>query len=283
VVLVALLGATWPSGRVPTESNSLGDPSSVEPTGLRIVLIGDSVAEQLGPTLREQAAARGIALQDDGVLGCLVMEGVGVRFPSGRTLAIKHCDARRAQWRRTIEKSAPDLVLILEGGTGIGERLVGDRWLRPCTPEFDEVLAADLTRAIRQFEQAGSRTVIVMAPPPRAVDVPPRFRELWGLGEQDSLERTLVERTHCQSRVRRQVAATTGAALVDLGQLTCPGGRCPEDVAGVRLRPDGIHFEGEGAIVAADWLLDGLEERGLLRQVGRSNAESARPARSGVR
>jgi len=36
---------------------------------------------------------------------------------------------------------------------------------------------------------------------------------------------------------------------------TCPGGTCPDKVDGVRLRPDGLRYEGPGARKVSQWIL----------------------------
>jgi lysophospholipase L1-like esterase len=51
-------------------------------------------------------------------------------------------------------------------------------------------------------------------------------------------------------------AAAPNAALVDLHGFVCPNGpSCVEDVSGIPLRPDGLHFDGAGADIVARWLL----------------------------
>jgi len=44
------------------------------------------------------------------------------------------------------------------------------------------------------------------------------------------------------------------ATVVDLGEYVCPGGDCQESIDGAELRPDGLHFEGEGAVIVSRWL-----------------------------
>jgi lysophospholipase L1-like esterase len=59
----------------------------------------------------------------------------------------------------------------------------------------------------------------------------------------------------CDNRVRRRVAAATGAQLVDLFQFICPDGQCRDKQNGVSLRADGLHYEGAGGAIVARWLL----------------------------
>ena len=47
--------------------------------------------------------------------------------------------------------------------------------------------------------------------------------------------------------------------LVDLAKQVCPNGPpCPEDVDGLRLRPDGRHFTPAAASIEAQWLMPKL-------------------------
>ena len=51
-------------------------------------------------------------------------------------------------------------------------------------------------------------------------------------------------------------AAAPNARIVDLHSFVCPTGPdCVEEVNGVSLRPDGLHYEGPGADIVARWLL----------------------------
>jgi hypothetical protein len=62
--------------------------------------------------------------------------------------------------------------------------------------------------------------------------------------------------TDCDNRLRREVAAATGAQLVDLAEYICPDHQCRTEQDGVTLRPDRLHYEGAGARIVAQWLFD---------------------------
>ena len=51
-------------------------------------------------------------------------------------------------------------------------------------------------------------------------------------------------------------AAPNAPAIVDLHSFICPSRTdCIEEVDGVPLRPDGLHYEGPGADIVSRWLL----------------------------
>ena len=53
--------------------------------------------------------------------------------------------------------------------------------------------------------------------------------------------------------------AVGGVALIDLRGLICPTpSTCTTQIDGIELRPDGLHFTGEGADVIAHWLMEQL-------------------------
>jgi len=273
LVVAALVGATRPAPNLPGEQRAGGGPA---PDSTRsLVVVGDSVAETLGPALAGRAAARGLAVLELGHYGCLVLKATGLRFPNGLTLELAYCADVERRWRAAVSETGPSVVLILEGGAGIGDRRVQEDWLEPCSPAYDAAFADDLSQAIRFVEERGARAVVAITPPARLVDAPPRFQALWG-GDDPAIQELLIERAACQNALRREVATRAGADVVDLAGFACPTGRCVREVDGVVLRPDGIHFAGEGARRAADWLLDRLVERGLLRPAADSRAGASR-------
>ncbi len=82
----------------------------------------------------------------------------------------------------------------------------------------------------------------------------------WGDTGGEQLEALFRERMACQNRVREAVARRTGALLLDLQAELCDGGRCRREQDGHTLRPDGMHFQREGAAWASRWLLDRLAQ-----------------------
>ncbi len=61
--------------------------------------------------------------------------------------------------------------------------------------------------------------------------------------------------TGCLNAVHRRVAAEDpNVSVVDLGEFVCPHDTCRENIDGAELRPDGLHFEGDGAVVVSRWL-----------------------------
>jgi len=100
----------------------------------------------------------------------------------------------------------------------------------------------------------------VATPSPLIQDLPSRFSKLWGGVERDDLNTLFRQRVACQNHVRREVARSSEAFLIDLDLYVCPDGRCKRHLGQSLLRPDGMHFEGAGASWASSWILDQLRE-----------------------
>ena len=205
----------------------------VAPT--RVLVVGDSVAASLGVSMEEHAAELGIVAWNRSVVDCnLVAGGTTVRFPDGSYHQnTHHCGET---WSTDLARFQPEIVFLLLGAPGFTEIRLGDAWTRPCAPDYDAWYHDRLSEAVATLSSTGARVVIGTAP------IPATFGPVADL-------------TECLNSGHRQVAAeAANATVVDLGEYVCPDGACHESIAGVELRPDGLHFEGEGALIVSRWL-----------------------------
>ena len=261
LVVASLLASTAPARRAaPEEAAPLTSAHDGEGR-LDILLIGDSVADSLGPEFVTRAGLRGLRSRVLGRLGCLVLDTDAARYPDGTVLQLKYCDAMRKMWRRVGSEDSPEVVLIVEAAAGPGDRLIDGNWHHPCTPAYDQAFARDLADTIRYFQGLGARTAVVIPLPWAKGRDRPLQLGLLGL-DSESVDLLMAERTDCQNDLRREGARRTGAHSIELSDLACSGGECLEIVDGAELRPDGVHFKGEGARLVSDWLLDELSRYG---------------------
>jgi lysophospholipase L1-like esterase len=77
------------------------------------------------------------------------------------------------------------------------------------------------------------------------------------------MPRDYDRRTDCLNAVYREAAAARPdvARVLPVDEWVCPPADRPECIGvldGVNLREDGVHFEGEGADVAARWIVEQL-------------------------
>ncbi|MEZ5183469.1 MAG: hypothetical protein R2702_16580 [Acidimicrobiales bacterium] len=82
----------------------------------------------------------------------------------------------------------------------------------------------------------------------------------------ERVEPGMDERVACTNALLDELAADRpDVSVVDLAAFVCPPGEaCKERVDGVDLRPDGLHFQDEGAAHVLRWLIPrALEAAGL--------------------
>lgn len=230
--------------RPPTAELPLPRPAARAP---RLLLLGDSLAFDLEPGLAEVAAADGVTLSSSALVGCAAggMEPVPDAAPGqlGAPEQLRRCEEWTASWPSLAERAAPDVALVVRtaarrphDATGGGDDQCAPSYLA----WYRDVLERE-ARALAPHVGVVAFTTSVNIRLGRQVD-PVQDRE-----------------TACRNRVVEEVAADLdGVVAVPLGSWVCPGGRCIEELDGVQLRPDGLHFQGPGARVAARWILDQL-------------------------
>jgi hypothetical protein len=66
-------------------------------------------------------------------------------------------------------------------------------------------------------------------------------------------------RIDCMNTVFRDVVKSGRAVLLDLAEFVCPTAQtCRERVDGEVLRPDGVHYDGDGGKVIGRWIVPRL-------------------------
>ncbi|MGH9247255.1 MAG: acyltransferase family protein [Acidimicrobiales bacterium] len=263
VVVVATVGSVSRHLPVASADPGGGPLSSVAASapapraGASVLVAGDSGAfflgaamERVGPDLGADVmnlghVACGIARQGDG----MTREDDGAFFPDP-----EGCDDWPERWRSNLAQARPDVALLVLGWPGLGIRVVDGQPQRACQPAFDAYYRREVDAAIETLTSTGAG--VAVATVPYLSDSP-----------ADSEARRRVD---CLNRIyEAAVAAHPDASVVDLFNWTCPGRTCREDVDGIVLRPDRIHFEGAGADIAARWVLQELVKvaGGALRVV----------------
>ena len=56
--------------------------------------------------------------------------------------------------------------------------------------------------------------------------------------------------------LRKVAAAVPGVELLDLGGYLCPDRACTLQHRGKKIRPDGVHYDIEGALGVSRWVLE---------------------------
>jgi len=213
---------------------------TVLPPG-RLLVVGDSVGQKLGPGFQHEAPAD-LKVVDGGMAFC----GAGEAWPQ-LTLAGHRfkdpCADWRKRWTSQAAKMHADGVMIVFGAY-TETRLIDGAYRESCDPVYDAWLQSAFTDVVTTMEAFGPVWLVL-----------PPYDRVYKTGR--SLEDCDMH-TDCTTRDFRAAvsAAPPGVAVIDLRAFVCPNApTCVEEVNGVRLRPDGLHFEGPGADIVARWLL----------------------------
>ena len=204
----------------------------------KILVVGDSVAMALGERMRFVQSGTDADVVVRGVGDCSLLEGVVDAVSLNNTAhAGGNCAAK---WATDAEEIAPKASLVVLGGGFFAKAKIDGRLLRACDARWREAFAVELEQKLGALRSRGAPVVVALAPYPV------------GRWEQAN-PRELVT---CFNELVTQVASSLdGVTVLDLQHELCPGGACAVESAGAPIRPDGVHFDGQGAEAIARWTL----------------------------
>jgi peptidoglycan/LPS O-acetylase OafA/YrhL/lysophospholipase L1-like esterase len=226
----------------PAQSGSDGEPTGPRPLE-RLMVVGDSGAWFLGEQLATDPPP-GVIVLPRGVVGCGIANvGGGSVTDDGTFLPDPEgCENWPTDWQADLQAFQPDHVLLALSWPGIGNREVDGELVHPCEAAFDEFYAQRMARAIEVAGSTGADVVVATAP--------------YYVGAASSA--ISPERIDCLNEIMVSTSRALGASVLDLARWTCPGTECRDSIDGAELRPDGLHFDGEGGQIAADWIFEQL-------------------------
>jgi peptidoglycan/LPS O-acetylase OafA/YrhL len=229
---------------------------------LRVVLVGDSQAENLATGLAAWGTDHDVEVYDLSVGGCTLGRGGQRRL---RTGLVHDIPGECAWWDwdgsprwKALYQARPDVIVVLTGMNDSFDRKQVDwpTWRAPGQEGFRTWNGNEYRKAYRMLATSGA-VVAAVVPPCDDWTAHPDWQES---AEGDRRMRLMA------TEVVRPSAAAVGAPLLDEDAVLCPGGRFVSDPLGVpAARPDGFHLTDHAATVLADrWL--GPE---VLRLAGR--------------
>ncbi|CAN5677774.1 acyltransferase family protein [soil metagenome] len=229
--VVALVAGTA-GGLDIAPSSGRGTSTAAGPAGApRLLVVGDSVAFSLAEKGLVPGARRlGLSVSDRSTIGCTLMRAVDDPFND----QIRNCSP---SWPGDVASVRPDVVLVLLGGfVGVLPATIDGVETWPCEAAWDRQWRAQLEDAVDVLSADGA--TVVLATAPRA-----GLRILKG----DDAE-LFDARQDCSNAVVREVAGSRPEAeLYDLAHVVCPASGCIDELDGVELRVDGLHFGDGGA------------------------------------
>lgn len=216
----------WPDFNS-VKSSVLPAARELPPGTLRILTIGDSVAQYLGEAMRFHQAAAGAFVAQRGVGACSI-HVAEVRYVNGERIEGTCCaDA----WATDVAELRPDVTLIVLGGAYLGPRT--------CQRDWRKAYRERLTSLLHAMGDSAGRVILTLVPYPG---------QRWRTAD-------MVQRVDCFNEELSQIAEIEHLPTLDLKTHVCPTPDCTLLSNGAAIRPDGLHFDGPGAAESAQWTL----------------------------
>ncbi len=240
-------GPTSPPPTAPPATTAPGPA----PDALRVAVVGDSLAKDLGDGLVAWSEGRtDVVVYNLSIPACPISRGGTRRFPDGSDFPVKpECgwwDDADHERRQAFSTFDPDVVLVEDALNEVVDRKlpewpdyrgVGD-------PRFDTWLLGEYRAAAEVFSAQGATVVYADAPCANWDQV-----ERWRSIEDPD------DRVAALNRIYDNVVAPT-TRVADLFDRLCPEGEFSPTVEGVEdARPDGFHLSEEARFRLAErWL-----------------------------
>ncbi len=208
-----------------------------------MVVVGDSTAFSAALALQDRAYAWKIYLQDASRVGCGIAPGTGAGAGDQAPVRYGECWDWPQRWQQTVAVQRPAVSLMVLGHWEVVDRNVNGKVMHIGQPVYDNLLRAELEKAVSVLGSQGGKVALATAPcyqrPERADGA--RF-------PQDD-----CRRVQDFNKLIWAVAAAhpTNVMVLDLYQYFSPDGRWHLSIGGHQVRDhDGIHFDAD----AGEWL-----------------------------
>lgn len=198
---------------------------------LRVLVLGDSGAKFLGAAMRHAQHDGREMVAERGVGSCSVLRGDVSALEDG---GVEHGTSCADRWVRDVDELRPDVTLVVLGGAFLTTKA--------CSEDFRSAYEARLDDLLTAMGDRAGRVVVARIPLPMG-----RWR--WG---------DVVGRVRCLNAILDEAARTHALASLDLHALVCPTLACDDTRDGKAMRPDGLHFDGEGGRALARVVWDEL-------------------------
>jgi peptidoglycan/LPS O-acetylase OafA/YrhL len=285
------LASTAPPAGTGTTGGSTTTTSTTVPavtvTGgppVRVLLVGDSVAETLGEGLGEVPVQDkyDYVLYDRAILGCGVADGPEVMVMGAVNSIVPACGGPAApgdtpneitpwatQWSNEIAQIHPNVLVEGAGRWELVDRLYQGKWTNILQPRFAAYIEGQLQKAAAVANTAGVPMVFLTAPCTNEPEQP----------DGDAWPEDNPARREAYNRMIRQIAAAHPGtvSVADLNKAACPGDKYATTVDGVVIRTvdDGVHFTPQGGVFVAPSLMPGIVAAGRAQMAGRITPTSA--------
>lgn len=219
-------------------------PPQVPEGTMRVLVLGDSVAQALGIAMRAQQDDFGAVVAERGVGDCSIMEK---RKDLRRGQELGHPDPSHgcaATWVRDVQELRPDVTLVVVGGAFMTPMTIDKKKVMACDPGWQEFYRARLHQLTTEMGDAAGRIVFATTPIPG---------ERWR-------ERHTLEWVECLNGALTAVAKQRTLSTIPLATWLCPERTCRLLEDDAPIRPDGLHPVGPGARGLSRWMWQQLRE-----------------------
>ena len=217
---------------------------------VRIMFIGDSVAQTTAAGLGPLASQYGGAIANEGIMGCGVVTASPYVYFGQQADLLPQCQTWPATWRGAVVRDDPDVVAVLVGRWELMDRFFQGRWTHLGDPAFDAYVKSQVERGIAIAASRRAKVALLTVPYYLRGHTP-----TGGLFPEDD-----PARVDHENALLRQVAARYPGlvSVVDFGAFVSPGGHFTTDLGGVQVRSDGVHMTPQLGTILAPWIMPQL-------------------------
>ena len=237
---VGLVGEPSTSAATPTTLQPGATTTTTAPLPPVVALAGDSVPTVLAAEVAGMQTELGVRILNLGIKACDGARGAPqLRYGPGREIVESpECTDWESRWPELFATTHPVAVVFMLGGAAVLDRKINGTWTNACRPDFQAWYTAELLHRIDAVGAMTTAKLILTTSPPAeygTLGLPPRHQD----------------RTDCLNRMYESVLRERpSVARLDLEHWLCPDGRS----SCAKLRSDGVHYRGEGAVTLARWL-----------------------------
>ncbi len=213
------------------------------PQTMRVLVVGDSVGLSLGGRMYWDQTVASAVVEDRAMGDCSILDGFVPVFSMGGW-PHGNGDCARA-WVEAAKETKPDVTLVVLGGAYFSSVRSGGKKRLVCDREWHDPYVARLAKRLDELAPVGGRRVVLLAAYP--------------IGHWQTAKRN--DEVDCYNRILREAATKAGADVLDLAAWLCPERACVTESRGAPVRPDGLHFDGLGAVDTSWWVLGELRAK----------------------
>jgi len=214
------------------------------------MVIGDSVAKTMVDSLVPVTPGHEVQFQNEGILGCGVVQGGPFDYFGARHDALPQCEVWRDTWNADVQRDRPDVAMIVVGRWELMDRNFNGRWTHIGDPAFDAYLEAQTETAIAVAASTGAKVALATTPYYHRGNRPDGGD--WPEDDPARVDRMNVLFRNVASRHPGQVT------VVDLGARLSPENKLAMKIGGTKVRSDGVHIAHDAGPWIGPWLFPQL-------------------------